>query len=620
MGRLTPLLLVLLLTACATPPPSPSVSDTESRAVSAWNRGDWGEAARLYTALAAESTGAEADTFRLRAAEAHHSAGDLQAAAAALRQLTPATLAPPQQMRYRLLQAELALGGNRPQRALQALRRPPAAELDDALYARFHRLRARAYQQLDNPLESARELVRREPYLADRATERQANHEAIWQALSSLTPASLQALQFDPPPDTLSGWMELTYIGKQFRRPAEELAALIADWRRAYPNHPAGERFAAQLLERSRNMITRPARIALLLPLSGRFAQAGAAVRDGVLAAYYGRAEAARPTLRVFDVGDNPNDVLLSYEQALDDGAELVIGPLRKEGVSALARRREFPVPTIVLNTAELDGKLANFYQFSLDPEAEARQAALQAWTEGLVRTAVLVPAGEWGTRVADAFSQRWRGLGGEVSVSATYPSEKNDFSPVLKEMLHLDTSVARWRQVARTIGRSPEFEPRRRQDLDSIFLAAFPRQARLIRPQLKFHRAGDLPIVATSHVFSGTVDPGADVDMEGIVFGDTAWTLGLETPSESVRASARHHLDQYGGQLQRLLAMGVDAYNIVPMLKVLENFPYERFTGETGTLSIDAGNRIERRLHWARFSGGRPVPLSPADQLLPGS
>ena len=43
----------------------------------------------------------------------------------------------------------------------------------------------------------------------------------------------------------------------------------------------------------------------------------------------------------------------------------------------------------------------------------------------------------------------------------------------------------------------------------------------------------------------------------------------------------------------------------MVPLLPMLESHPYERYRGETGSLHVTDGQRIGRRLQWARFERG---------------
>ncbi|MEK9712819.1 MAG: penicillin-binding protein activator, partial [Thalassolituus sp.] len=150
------------------------------------------------------------------------------------------------------------------------------------------------------------------------------------------------------------------------------------------------------------------------------------------------------------------------------------------------------------------------------------------------------------------------------------------------------------------------EFEPRRRQDADWMFLVALPEQARQIKPTLAFNFARDLPVYATSHVFSGEINTRADRDLNGIYFCDAPWLL---RPSEVKLAVD----DATGGQggFARLYALGADAFRLVARVKQLQAFPDSRIYGSTGALTLDEQRRIHRHTDCTRFNGGAPVQLA---------
>jgi hypothetical protein len=606
--------LIFLLAGCATgpkaPPPMPTgpavVEGEAEPAYSALASGDYARAAALFRELASGAKPPKKQEYQLGVAEAYINAEQLPEAGQALSEVTPKGMAARDNFRLQLLQARLALKKRDADTALAVTMRPVVALTEPALWSEYHLLRGLAYAQIGNPLESAREYALRGQFLADQAMAL-ANQRAIMEALSQISEPVLLALQTAPPPDMFSGWMELARIGKS-RENAVALETLLSNWRFKYPQHPAREEIFGALRERAHELSTPPSQIALLLPLTGSLHEAATAVRDGVLAAHYGSVDRARVRLRTYDIGADPNGVLAAYDQAVSDGAQFVIGPLRKEEVEALARRWELPVPVLALNNLEGSSTPARFYQFGLAPEAEARQVAERAWHDGHTHAAVVTPLGPWGTRVAQAFTDKWLELGGTVTASASYDPQENDYGAPLRNMLKLDDSDKRQRQIGNIVGRSLEFTPRRRQDVDFIFLAAFPRQARLLRPQIKFHHADDLPVFATSHLFSGSVSPEEDRDMDGAVFGDMPWVL------EGLQPAA---LKRHQGQMARLVALGLDAYNVLPYLNLLENFPSERFEGATGTLQLDEQHRIGRQLAWARFTAGKPR-LIELESVLP--
>lgn len=611
MPRLTPtslllLALALLAAGCAVQPTAPRVEVSETAAQAALRQADYEAAAREYLRLAESSqySAAERQQFRLEAADALVRA-DQPAKAVQLASLIDSRqLALPQQVRLRLVQARAWLALRNAEQVLEGLAATLPPDTDATAMEEYHQLRALAYSQQGNHLEAAREHALRGRHLGD-AEVISENQQQLWNALTQLSAQTLRALRFAPPPDEFSGWMALAEISKQYHLGRHELQQLTEGWRLAYPQHPAQQQFIDEMLRRSTQLVLQPKQIALLLPLSGRFASAGSAVRDGVMAAYFNTPPAQRITVRIYDTA-NPARVLPSYEQALREGADFVIGPLDKEGVSALLTRDEFPVPTLVLNNIDNYRLPDNLYQFALSPEEEAQQVAEHAWVLGYSHGAVFVPEGEWGERLEHAFSRRWEELGGAVTTLARYDSSKNDFANPLRTLLNLDLSNTRHRRLEAVTGQKLHFEPRRREDIDFVFLAAFPRQARLIRPQLKFHHAADLPVLATSHLYSGAFARELDRDMDGVVFGDMPWTLKAPTPYQSLRKDA-DALRISDNALQRLIALGTDTYNLIPALKVLESYPFERFHGETGSLRLDAQRRLSRQLTWARFTGGVP-------------
>ncbi|MCR3843466.1 penicillin-binding protein activator, partial [Pseudomonas aeruginosa] len=131
--------------------------------------------------------------------------------------------------------------------------------------------------------------------------------------------------------------------------------------------------------------------------------------------------------------------------------------------------------------------------------------------------------------------------------------------------------------------------------------------QARQIKPTLAFQYAGDLPVYATSHLYTGTNNPTQDQDLNGIRFCETPWLLN---PSDPTRQQVAAQWPQANGSMGRLYAMGVDAYRLAPRLPELKAVPSLQIDGLTGTLSLNPTQRIERQLQWAEFRNGQVQPL----------
>ena len=571
--------------------------------------GQFENAANGFIALAKETTATQQTFYSLRASAALARAGKIAEAKQWLAQTYTDSLESFTNTIYNLSLAHIAIAERHPD-DVQDLLAEPIDPSTSALYiAEFYNLRAEAYTLLGNRLETARQLVEREKYLSD-PQGILANQQDIWSALATMSERALHQLRTAPPPDTLSGWMELVQTAKVHQLSPVRLKEQIFLWREKYPNHPVSEDILQALSERKQEDVAYPDRLALMLPLSGKFAKAGEALRDGFMAAYFTLRPNSNQSIRIYDVGGT-EDVSSVYEQAVDEGAQFIVGPLTKAAVGHINEMDELPVPILALNySLDDESARANFYQFGLSPEEEARQVAERTWLDGHVNAAVLAPIGPWGERIYQAFKERWELMGGRIVERQTYEPTKTDFSIPIRMLLNIDDSQRRYRRMATTLKRDIKFTSRRRQDIDFVFVAAYPRQARQIRPQLKFYHASDVPVYATSHVYTGILNQERDRDMDGLLFGDMPWVLSESTAHRGIRSEIDSQISDAGNALQRLYALGIDAFNIIGALNTLRNYPYERFDGETGSLSLDEKLRVRRQLTWVKFRSGRPVSL----------
>jgi outer membrane PBP1 activator LpoA protein len=617
-------LWIVLLSGCGTPVrPTPADPDAQlrQRAQALESQGNFQGAAALYLDAAAVAVTPRKEDLLLHATGVLIRGGDQQRATELLDGLIPDGLSVFQRQHYAVNRARLALDDGHPDRVLALLHAVPAGGPHAADY---RRLRAEAYRLNADYFNSAREHIALNDLLTD-PEQRLENQYGTWEAVSGLSDAELQDLRTAPPPDALSGWMELVELTRLYLQQPDALSEVIPHWQVRYPGHPASGPFIDELLTSMRLAGQAPAQIALLLPLSGPLAGAGTAIRDGVLAAWYDTSDGIpRPQIRVYDVGTDPLAVLATYQQAVAAGAGFVIGPLRKEAVQVLLLQEQLPVPVLALNRADRED-LDNpaLYQFGLAPEDEAREVARRAWHEGHTRAVVLAPENSWGSRVFAAFSEEWTSQGGELLVEQFYNPEETDHGQAISAALNLDGSKNRHQRLVRQLGQQIEYEPRRRQDIDFIFLLATPKQARLIRPQLSFYRASRVPVLSTSHVYTGYPDPNRDHDLNGIVFCDMPWTLEDSGSWQHLKQTIREHWQANSDRYSRFYALGIDAFRITPYLRQLGSGMFGSYHGVTGNLTLDTRQQIHRTLRWAGFRQGLPQPLesraeTPAGTIAP--
>lgn len=311
--------------------------------------------------------------------------------------------------------------------------------------------------------------------------------------------------------------------------------------------------------------------IALLLPLNSKiFGRHATALRDGFRAAAQTQGKTALP-VRDYAVTENVASVLEAYRAAVAAGAQVIVGPLTRDAVTALAFGEPVPVPTLALNVPDSTGRNpGNLYLLSLQIETEARQVARIAWGDGR-RTAVTVSGGSpVERRMQAAFSSEFMRLGGRVATDVAYAPDPE-----------------RLKTIARNTA-------------DMYFLALGYTAARTARPYL-----GTTPVYATSSVHAGDQGPLAGFDLAGVNFVDMPWLL--EPNHAAVMVYARPKPGTM--DLERFYALGIDAWRIAQLL--LAGVRDIRLDGVTGQLTLGADGNIERKLVSGRYSEGRPQAAS---------
>ncbi len=551
--------------------------------------GNHADAARAYAELAAGQPDSH-DSYELLSAEQWVAAGDLTEAKQALAAVSPdaRTKLP---VSRALVAAEIALAENDGVRAIHELDSAPVPAEPD-LAQNYWYLRGEASFLTGHPVEGTTALIERENFLTDPGAVR-ANREELFRKIRSAAERG-QPLKLPPKADaTLAGWLKLGPVAVELDRDPMHATAALEEWRRQYPQHPANQ--SVQALSQSQIAVANefPDQIALLLPLSGRAEAVGTAVRDGFIAAYLEQDAVSRPRLKIYDVA--AETVAGAYQHAVQDGASFVVGPLTKEDVAALVPLSAGRTPVLALNfVADSIDPSKNFYQFALLPEDEARSVARRLAAEGKMKGVVILPDGEWGTRIGAAFTDELKTLGGTVLDSGRYESNRADFSDVIRQTLQI---------------RGTKGEPStHRSDADFVFVAGTPSAERLIVSQLKFHFAGDVPVYSTSDSFEP--DPAANADLEGLSFPDMPWMVSNDPVTARIRDSVRGAWPTRTTRRDRLYAFGFDAYRLVPALRSKSLSGMTEIAGVTGKLRLDDRNRIRRELDWAQMRNGVPAPL----------
>ena len=603
------LLLSLLLQGCQTTPtglPSAQPASLE-KATAAEKAGEFVLASNEYLRLADSSASPKKELYQLKSVEALIKAAQIQKAKILIRDINVDRLHKSFLARKQVLWAKIALLEGDANSALRDLKQVDRMRgLDPSLMADIYWVKSQANTQLGNHYQAARYLIHRQKLLVDEEGI-ELNQRQIWLALTSLDTNTLIRLQGkERDPDT-SGWLALAVIGVKHAEDRHAIVRGIKEWKTSFPSHPVTSKFLDDISRAQPALIGRVNSVALLLPLSSKYKAAAEALRDGFLAMDRVNPRADKPAVRVYDFGDNPAKAADSYNQAIKDGADFIVGPLGVEATQAVVNRTDLNKPTLLLSHTNERIGASNIFQFALSPEQEAQQAAERAYLDGHRLAAVLYPNTPWGERVKKAFTEHWESLGGLTVRSKDFDANLGDHAETLKDLLNITQGEERKRELSILIKQPLKYEARIRQDIDFIFLAADRKLARLIKPQLSFYQARQLPVYSTSHVYAGKPDRRMDQDLNGIIFGDMPWLLIRSPHMLKIKETLQESWPYAGTALDRLYAMGIDSYAIIPHLNRLSGDTLVRFNGVTSSLSLGPAGRLHRQLVWAKFRGGQP-------------
>ncbi len=523
------------------------------------------------------------------------------------------TLSKLEQIQYHWLKAKLSVALGRGDIALTALNAVAPggfSKLPNISSYAVGFLRASALHLKGQFIASARErmflsgtLTNEEDYLQ--------NHEAIWSSLMQASETNIETLANKSSTIIFKGWLELALIIKQTQIDLDRQLSALRKWQVRFNNHPAAKQLPGGLEQLENYVQSKAKYVALMLPLSGKLASTGKALRDGFFAAYYKaqKAGAQVPDVKVYDTAKS-RDFWNLYKQAILDGNELVIGPLEKSSVERLQKEERLPVPTLALNYGVRDEteNPEQLYQFGLAVEDEAEIMARYARQQGYKRAVALMPKGPWGERVFNRFSQSWQAQGGEL-IEAQFFDGKGDYNRVISHLFTVNDSERRARKLRKLLGTPLEFQARRRQDVDFIFVAALPKQARQIKPTLAFNFAKNIPMLATSQIYKGVRSRTKDRDLEHVVFCDIPWILDNDPMRKNIHTlwPKRH------ASLDRLFALGIDAFQVYPRLGQIKLLSYSSIQGKTGQLAMDQHGQIIRSLPFAVFKKGIATKIQAA-------
>lgn len=587
------LLGAILLTACSTTPPKPSINPQQQQLQAAIEQNNPQQIAQARMALAEQMQGEARARAQMQAIETAIDAEDYPLAqqlyAKADTQRSWPAISP---QRAALLAGFHEWRQDQPLNALNTVRNLPVPLTQDESRRRLLLL-ADIFSAMGQPLDAARQRSALDGMLSgDRADK---NRSALWHELGQVPVEQLASTMKQATDPQFAGWLSLALLNRT--RPGE-----LSTWIKNHAGHPAvTSGFAQNLLKQGQTYnVQGPSGagpIVVLLPQNDNYKTISDAIKSGMAFARERLGLDASHALKFIDSGLTPADLSQALSQAYADQPSIIIGPLLKPQLPALGNRPENAVPILALNSPD-DGKPlpTGVISFSLSPEDESRSAADRMIADHHMHALLFAADNDLGHRIAAAWAREYTLLGGTIVDQAFYDPSETDFSGQLRSLLQVEAP------------RKGPFQPTIRSDVGAIFLGGTGPQIAMIAPQLDYFGANELPRYATSLAYSGNPNPLVDQDKDGLIIPVEPLLLAANSgPDKPLRATwERASLDS---QLPRLFGFGADALLIATHLPQL--IKHQSLQGLTGKLTLSANGVIDRKAAFGQFRNGllQPAP-----------
>ncbi len=404
----------------------------------------------------------------------------------------------------------------------------------------------------------------------------------IEQGLQQL-PASELTVQLNQNSDPLlKGFIEFALLDSSQSQKVKQ--QLVQGWQSKYPEHPlsfAAENLAAGIaassnlgaasgLDATSGQVVSLKdgdRLAVLLPLSGRFAASvGEPARLGILAALQDRNSNLKVTFY-----DTNRMTMEEIASALgQNGTNFIIGPILKPEVDALLST-SITLPAIVFNQPASPRE--QLYYYNLGPDYEGALAASKIYHDGHNSPVVIAPESTRGQRAINGFTQVWQQANTNGPITCRYA----DINSVQAALTTCPLNNA-----------------------DAIYINATASDVIKVRGVLP----DNTPLYLTDRSYMGLNHSSGELALAGAFLGDMPWLLTDNALKKDLMAT----LPQADAQVQRIFASAYDSINLAFNLERLHQDRADVLHGISGDLQIGSNGIIEMAPMWVRLGAQRPV------------
>ncbi len=327
----------------------------------------------------------------------------------------------------------------------------------------------------------------------------------------------------------------------------------------AAPAVSTGSAAAAAAVSSTDFQLNEGDRIAVLVPLSGRFAASvGNPARLGGQAAIQDR----RLKFRVSFYDTNNYSMAQITAACKQNGTKLILGPVLKPEVEALLSERT-GIPTIAVNNVDA-APTANFWYFDLGPEYEGKIAAAKLAADGLRSPMIISATSTRSQRAAASFSRVWRQSGGQSPAQCHF-TNTGDQAAALSSC-----SIA---------------------SADSLYVSGSALEVQGVQDNLK----PNVPMYLTDTSYAGFNSSAVEYTLRNAWIGDMPWLL----QDSSLKAGFLENIPKADPQVQRIFAAFYDSVNLACNLSRLSGNSADVMHGLTGDVKPGSGGLIESAPMW---------------------
>ncbi|WP_029408035.1 penicillin-binding protein activator [Thiomicrorhabdus sp. Milos-T2] len=388
-----------------------------------------------------------------------------------------------------------------------------------------------------------------------------------WSIVNSLSAQNIAELENSSYPEA-QAWVSLLNAFKgskyQIKQSLMNLNSFEAD--AIYHKHLLPRLLAEQPKSKSIHQI------AVLLPMEGRYKVISQQIRSGIMKAFYASNQTI--TLKFYDSSELAN-LEATYTQAKQDGADRIIGPLRREALQILASFHDDNL--LALNSIDSHA----FTQFSFKSSQPNLQMVKKFETAGFERIGILSNDAHSSLGKAQELNDSWIAAG-HSAILSVYPDQKPKLRKALGQLIHENLSKERQNNLRWLVGRKLDYFPRTRQDLDAIVIFDNAFRMAVFRPQFDFFEL-DTPVFG-------------DTELTPANFQAIKQNPDLKSVSFLTYPATLNPVDL----TSKFEAFGWDSFMVSTHNDALQNGNCLTNT-KTGILRLD-GNEIKQKLVWAKY------------------